>query len=148
MGANLFVSEGIASVVNPDPNQYEEKDVEVDTNYFHEESLLNRREALPEELIKLNFDGEKITTFDELREELFLSSVKETNTITSRAQEMGLFSEERDVAVPYTNEQMESTDTSWNVMILVLGALLVIAVGAMVFLLVKFGSGPSKKQLV
>lgn len=134
-----------ASVVQP--NQYEEKKVDLNTDYFHEDSLLDRREGLSEQVQSLTFDGSKITSFDELREELFLSPVKETNTITSRAQELGLFTGENNVSVPYSHAGQEA-NSDWNVMIMVFAIIVAAAAGFMLFILVKYSASGSKKDPV
>ncbi|TDL31374.1 type VII secretion protein EssA [Jeotgalibacillus sp. S-D1] len=131
-----------ASVVQP--NLYEEKKVDLNTDYFHEDSLLDRREGLSDQIQSLTFDGSKITSFDQLREELFLSPVKETNTITSRAQELGLFTDENKTSVPYSYSGQE-TKSEWNVMIVVFAIIVAAAAGAMLFLLVKYSANGAKK---
>lgn len=73
-----------------DPNVYEKQDVHINQN--KEDGLIERKE-LPEEQKELRFDKNKETEREQLIDELFESTIVETNTITSKADKMELFSE-------------------------------------------------------
>ncbi|MDG5471924.1 type VII secretion protein EssA [Jeotgalibacillus sp. ET6] len=134
-----------ASASMVQPNQYEEKEINVDTNYFHEQSMRQQRESLSEEVLELTFDGEKTTNFDELRAGLFLSPAKETNTIASRAREMELFSEQAGSSPRYVENAPEE-GSGINFMIIILGGIIMGAILLMVVLLFRFTSSGAKSS--
>lgn len=47
-----------------EPNQYNEKDIGLQTEYFHEESLLEKKRSLPEEQKALTFEPEKYNFYE------------------------------------------------------------------------------------
>ncbi|KIL49082.1 type VII secretion protein EssA [Jeotgalibacillus campisalis] len=130
-----------ASIVQP--NEYEEKEINVDTNYLQDPSNRMQKESLSEEVLKLTFDGKKTTNFDELKAGLFLSPAKETNTIASRAQEMELFSEETSPGLPYT---VDSQEPGINYMIMIIGGIILGSILLMIFLLFRFTSNGGKSS--
>ena len=42
-----------------EPNEYQEKDIDIQTEYFHEEELLEQKQKLPEEQKDLTFERGK-----------------------------------------------------------------------------------------
>lgn len=77
-----------------EPNEYQEKDIDIQTEYFHEEGLLEQKQRLPEEQKDLSFERGKYDAVDSVTDSLFLSPVTENNnTIASKAEQLGLFKE-------------------------------------------------------
>ncbi|MGE7604655.1 type VII secretion protein EssA [Peribacillus sp. NPDC097675] len=78
-----------------EPNVYQEKDINIQTEYFHDEELLKQKQKIPEEVKGLTFERGKYDVIDSIEDSLFLSPVTEDNNIiASKAEEMGLFSSE------------------------------------------------------
>jgi type VII secretion protein EssA len=75
-----------------DPNIYEEKERKENTNYLHEKSLYEKRNAIPEEQKNLTFKKPLRDEQDELKKQLFTAYTKEKNTIKSKSEQMELFS--------------------------------------------------------
>ena len=114
-----------------EPNVYQEKDINIQTEYFHDEELLKQKEKIPEELKGLTFERGKYEIIDSIEDSLFLSPITEDNNIiASKAEEMGLFSSE----VPIRKRDREEEDSFLN---FDLSLLLAIVLGvAVVFLFV------------
>ena len=43
-----------------EPNEYQEKNIDIQTDYFHDEELLNQKEKIPEEQKRLTFEEENM----------------------------------------------------------------------------------------
>jgi len=73
-----------------EPNVYEKREIEIKKK--RRDQLVEKKQ-LPAEQISLTFTTDKLTESEKLTEVLFQSKVIETNTITSKADKMNLFSE-------------------------------------------------------
>ncbi|MFJ7640466.1 type VII secretion protein EssA [Peribacillus sp. NPDC097264] len=94
-----------------EPNVYQEKDINIQTEYFHDEVLLKQKEKIPEEVKGLTFERGKYDVIDSIEESLFLSPMTEDNNIiASKAEEMGLFSSE----VPIRKRDREEENSFLN----------------------------------
>ncbi|MGN1387308.1 MAG: type VII secretion protein EssA [Bacillus sp. (in: firmicutes)] len=88
-----------------EPNQYKEKEVKIDTDYFHDESLLERKESLPDELKDLTFSNEKQSASELAAGIVFHSTVNQQTVIATKAEQLQLFS--ADSAYEQSNDQSE-----------------------------------------
>ena len=94
-----------------EPNVYQEKDINIQTEYFHDEELLKQKEKIPEEVKGLTFERGKYDVIDSIEDSLFLSPMTEDNNIiASKAEEMGLFSSE----IPIRKRDREEEDSFLN----------------------------------
>ncbi|MFJ7471680.1 type VII secretion protein EssA [Peribacillus frigoritolerans] len=117
-----------------EPNEYQEKDIDIQTEYFHEEGLLEQKRKLPEEQKDLTFERGKYDAFDSVKDSLFLSPVMENqnNTIASKSEQLGLFSE---VRIPTRNEEETEPSLNFDLTIL-LGIVLALLVVCLFFILI------------
>ncbi|WP_375090950.1 type VII secretion protein EssA [Peribacillus sp. RS7] len=117
-----------------EPNEYQEKDIDIQTEYFHEEGLLEQKQELPEELKDLTFERGKYDVIDSVKDSLFLSPVTENqnNTIASKAEQLGLFSE---VSIRTRSEEETEPTLNFDLTIL-LGIVLALLVGCLFFILI------------
>ncbi|WP_199880550.1 type VII secretion protein EssA [Bacillus massiliglaciei] len=130
-----------------EPNSYEEKDVDIRTDYFHEESLFQQKKQLSEEQRKLTFDEETIPLREQIKPFLFQTiGAGENHTVIAKAEQVGLFSSDE----PYqTQAAVEETDQknfqfSFDLPIL-LGVIAAIAAFLLFFLLIpKMGESAKK----
>ncbi|MYL60342.1 type VII secretion protein EssA [Virgibacillus halodenitrificans] len=112
-----------------EPNIYEKKEINIKPNSREQ---IEQREELPEEQKQLSFEKKDKTESNLIKEKLFASSVKETNTITSKSNQLGLFSQkEKQMKLDGDEENVES---STNVMMLLIIAVVLI-IGIMFFVL-------------
>jgi type VII secretion protein EssA len=95
-----------------EPNQYQRQDIELRTDYIHEESLLDEKGDLPEVQTSLTFQRPTSSFFEQTKAKLFLSGEKETNTITAKAEKLGLFSSVEEQSVPSRQPMDEAERTS------------------------------------
>ncbi|MBA2875700.1 type VII secretion protein EssA [Thermaerobacillus caldiproteolyticus] len=114
-----------------EPNQYQRQDIELRTDYLHEESLLDEKGDLPETQTSLTFQGPASSFFEQTKAQLFLSEEKETNTIAAKAEKLGLFSfvEEQSIPSRQPMDEAERTSSSflpWLFGFFILGFLIVI----------------------
>lgn len=109
------------------PNLYEENEVEINQDTINSGE---QKEPLPEEQRNLTFEKPGETRGDEIKDELFLSSDDETNTITAKAEQLNLFSEEEKEVQrePTVQNQTGTEDNSSLMLFMVAGLVLVIAV--------------------
>src|SRR5699024_9564178 len=71
-----------------EPNVYKKRDINIRNNL---QDNLNERKELPEKQKELTFEPPRKTEKEQISEELFQSSVIETNTTTSKATQLELF---------------------------------------------------------
>ncbi|MED3998160.1 type VII secretion protein EssA [Peribacillus frigoritolerans] len=117
-----------------EPNEYQENDIDVQTEYFHEEGLLEQKRKLPEEQKDLTFERGKYDAIDSVKDSLFQSPVMENqnNTIASKSEQLGLFSE---VRIPTRNEEETEPSLNFDLTIL-LGIVLALLVVCLFFILI------------
>lgn len=72
------------------PNVYEKRDVQVNSRFQDEQK---HKEELPEAQKQLTFEIPKQTKKDLLKEQLFQTSVIQSNSISAKTSQMGLFEE-------------------------------------------------------
>ncbi|MET3321237.1 UNVERIFIED_ORG: type VII secretion protein EssA [Peribacillus simplex] len=116
-----------------EPNEYHEKNIDIQTEYFHEEELLKQKQRLPDEQKDLTFERGKYDALDSTKDSLFLSPVTgNNNTIASKAEQLGLFSE-----VNIRTRSNEGTESSVSIdLTLLLGIVLALAVICLFFILI------------
>ncbi|MCK1994974.1 type VII secretion protein EssA [Peribacillus muralis] len=129
-----------------EPNEYQEKDIDIQTEYFHEEDLLEQKRRLPEEQKDLTFERGKYDVLDSVKDTLFLSPVAgNDNTIASKAEQLGLFSE-----VSIRTRSEEETEPLFNFdLTILLGVIVALSVGCLFFILIpKMGklNGDAKRK--
>ncbi|MGE7763296.1 type VII secretion protein EssA [Peribacillus sp. NPDC097895] len=134
----LFFSHTSHSVAEEEPmvepNEYQEKNIDIQTEYFHEEGLLEQKQRLPEEQKDLTFERGKYDVMDSVKDTLFLSPITEenNNTIASKADQLGLFSE-----VGIRTRSGEETEPSLNFdLTILLGIVLALSVVCLFFILI------------
>ncbi|MBP3039682.1 type VII secretion protein EssA [Bacillaceae bacterium Marseille-Q3522] len=74
------------------PNTYEKQEFNENTDFLHEESLYENKEAIPEEQLVLTFEQQEASSLDHVKARLFADMEKKNNTIVIKAQQMQLFS--------------------------------------------------------
>ena len=120
-----------------EPNVYEKQDVQVKPN--DRNSLIEKRE-LPEEQKELTFDKNKATESEQLVDQLFESTIIETNTITSKADKMELFS---DVGEELKQDKGEANDSENANLLKVLMILIVVgAIGLILVIIPRLQQNP------
>ncbi|KGX91177.1 hypothetical protein N781_05305 [Pontibacillus halophilus JSM 076056 = DSM 19796] len=140
-----------ASIQSEDltPNEYEQNKSKERKNKPIGDDTNQPTYSIPEEQKALNFGGEKTFNEKEVERELFQSySSEETNTITSKADNLQLFSSEVDVRRSVTLVETEETETSAFSMSLLIGSLAVVCIVGLIFVLVAWArmSNPSSNQ--
>lgn len=106
-----------------EPNIYEKRDIYIKKS---NRGNLLEREELPEEQLGLTFDRDERTESEQLLDELFESSVVETNTITSKAAQMELFSVSDEPLKRDKETEVEQESTSFLTMFMIIAVIVVI----------------------
>ncbi|PLT31473.1 type VII secretion protein EssA [Peribacillus deserti] len=119
-----------------EPNTYKEKEIDLQTEYFHEDSLLKEKEQLSEEQKMLTFKRQEQEFFEQIKEGLFINAESKTTTVSANASELNLFSRESfsspsDVIASDRGEERES-----SFLPLVLGLILTLCILYMFLILV------------
>ena len=92
---SIFLVTGVKSgYADVEPNQYKEKEVRINTDYFHDEALLERKESLPDEVKELTFLNDELSVSELAKEMIFQSTVHEQTVIETKAKQFALFSAE------------------------------------------------------
>lgn len=114
-----------------DPNIYEEKERKENTNYLHEKSLYEKRNAIPEEQKNLTFKKPSRDEQDGIKNQLFTAYTKEKNTIKSKSEQMELFSEnpEQSLSMAETEDNASGQNSG-----LTMTYILVIAIGVILMI--------------
>ncbi|MED1602065.1 type VII secretion protein EssA [Alkalihalophilus marmarensis] len=120
----LVLAEGDPVV---EPQEYKERQINVDLNYYREDERV-RREALSEEQRVLTFTQREMKYFDEVYEELFQTGTIEVNTITAKAERLDLFNGETEPARQSRAEQESETGILQISTILIVIVILTIAI--------------------
>lgn len=68
------------------PNEYEKKDIEIRTDYLHDDAYSEEKTALPKEQKDITFDQPAENPDDKLISNLFTSSDTEPNTIKAQSK--------------------------------------------------------------
>lgn len=121
---SLVLAEGDPVV---EPQEYKERQINVDLNYYREDERV-RREALSEEQRVLTFTQREMKYFDEVYEELFQTRTIEVNTITAKAERLDLFNGETEPARQSRTEQESETGIVQISTILIAVVILMIAI--------------------
>ncbi|MEC2071039.1 type VII secretion protein EssA [Alkalihalophilus marmarensis] len=121
---SLVMAEGDPVV---EPQEYKERQINVDLNYYREDERV-RREALSEEQRVLTFTQREMKYFDEVYEELFQTGTIEVNTITAKAERLDLFNGETEPARQSRTEQESETGIVQISTILIAVVILMIAI--------------------
>ncbi|MBA2871426.1 type VII secretion protein EssA [Anoxybacillus calidus] len=95
-----------------EPNQYKQQEIDLRTDYIHEESLLDEKRDLPEVQTSLTFQRSTSSFVGQTKAQLFLSREKGTNTIAAKAEKLGLFSSIEEQSVPSRQPLDETERTS------------------------------------
>ncbi|MGM9925161.1 MAG: type VII secretion protein EssA [Bacillus sp. (in: firmicutes)] len=80
-----------SAYANVEPNQYKEKEVKINTDYFHDESLLERKESLPDEWKDLSFSNEQSSTSELAADIVFHSAINQQTVIETKVEQLQLF---------------------------------------------------------
>ncbi|MDV2686599.1 type VII secretion protein EssA [Alkalihalophilus lindianensis] len=110
------------------PQQYQERNIKVDLNYYREDEQ-RRRQAIPEEQRVLTFNQRELSYFTDVYDQLFLQSTLDTNTIATKAEQLQLFSGGEDSIPVNRSAQAEPTTGFIQVStLLIISVILVIAI--------------------
>lgn len=117
-----------------EPNQYEERDIELQTEYFHEDSLLKKKQSLPEEQKALTFEPVQDTELESVERNLFQTSPSENNTIQAKVEQLQLFTSKDEDRI--SSNDSDTVDSSSFNLTLLLGIIVALAVIGLFFFLV------------
>ncbi|MGM0752844.1 MAG: type VII secretion protein EssA [Bacillota bacterium] len=110
------------------PNDYQENKFKKNSDLIHDQSSTDQKIEIPEEQKSLTFEGELSNGLSDLKEKIFQSEEKDTNTIKAKAENLKLFSQSGSEKL--RNLEEESTSSSS------LSLLIAVFVGICVLLLI------------
>ncbi|MBU5465953.1 type VII secretion protein EssA [Virgibacillus sp. MSJ-26] len=113
-----------------EPNVYEKREINIQKNF--RDNLIERRK-LPEEQKELTFEKPIETESEQIMDELFQSNVIETNTITSKAAQMDLFSMSDQESKRDMEEELVPEGSNLLMILMIAG---VISIIAMLFVII------------
>ncbi|MGN1402253.1 MAG: type VII secretion protein EssA [Bacillus sp. (in: firmicutes)] len=110
----LLFSGNMAVTAALEPNQYEKKDIKLNTKNLQDNQSVNEnKKPLPELQKNLTFDGKTRVRHDGLKDQLFTADEEQNNTIIAKTTKLGMFtSTERN----YTSwdDGYQSSSSIWN----------------------------------
>lgn len=107
-----------------DPNIYEKKEININSNF---RDNLKQKEQLPEEQKGLTFEKPEKTDSNLIKDRLFQSFVIETNTITSKSDQLGLFSQAEGQVKRDKEEEQTSSRSNVFLILMVFAAIVIVA---------------------
>jgi len=125
-----------------EPNIYEKRDINIIND---SRDNLTKREQLPEEQLNLSFELPEKLESNLLEEQLFQISMIETNTITSKADQLGLFSTDNANIIRSSDAEIQSQNDKNIMMVLIITVILVIAV-MFIIVIPKLQPAPSRPK--
>ncbi|MGD7007054.1 type VII secretion protein EssA [Metabacillus sp. 84] len=97
-----------------EPNIYQKETIKPKTDYFKDESLYNKRQAIPEAQKDLVFTMPDPDPFKEIRNELFTAYSIENDTTGAKAKQLELFLNSdqlfQTAATPATEEELQEAE--------------------------------------
>lgn len=128
------------------PNEYQQKDVEINTDYLHEESYYEEKTALPEEQKDLTFELPSKDPDAELKKELFTSSdIEDSNTIKVQTKQLGLTFDEKP-AVKSAQSQTDETAKPSFLLPMIYTILILLGIAGIIFLIPRVTLQDNKKR--
>ena len=127
------------------PNEYEKKDIEIRTDYLHDDAYSEEKTALPKEQKDITFDQPAENPDDKLISNLFTSSDTEPNTIKAQSKKLG--STFAEPAVRRTSADMEKKEKKTSFLLPVIYAVLILlGIAAMIYLIPKVTAQEKAKR--
>ncbi len=127
----------------PEPNIYEKREINI-INNGRDSSI--QRDQLPQEQLGLTFEERELTESDLLEGELFQVSVIETNTITTKSDQLGLFSTE-DIEMRRQIEDIGSEQSDYDIVLVLIVAVVFIILLMFVIIIPKLKPAPPPKKV-
>ncbi|MBM7649220.1 type VII secretion protein EssA [Bacillus ectoiniformans] len=106
------------------PNVYEDNEIDIDTNHFHEEERLKQKSTLTEEQKALTFERKPNDKFKAVENDLF-SEQQDANLIASKTERLKLFSKQQAAKSDLSSqpeEEESETHSFWLIGLLLLAA--------------------------
>ncbi|MBM7694490.1 type VII secretion protein EssA [Peribacillus deserti] len=122
--------------VQVEPNTYKEKDIELQTEYFHEDALLKEKEQLSEEQKMLTFKRHEQELYNQIKGKLFLETENKTTTVSAKAKKLNLFSGQSMSRPDEAQASERDEEGVSSYLPLVLGFILALCILYMFFILV------------
>lgn len=113
---------------NVDPHQYKEKEIKIETKYFYDESLIKRKDSLPDELKDLTFSGEGKLESEKAKEVVFQSALNQKTVIEEKAEQLQLFTGESDYKQLNDYVEKERSIGILQIVLIVTAALCVVSI--------------------
>ena len=113
---------------NVDPHQYKEKEIKIETKYFYDESLIKRKDSLPDELKDLTFSGEGKLESEKAKEVVFQSALNQKTVIEEKAEQLQLFTGESDYKQLNDYLEKERSIGILQIVLIVTAALCVVSI--------------------
>src|SRR5690625_30662 len=121
----------VVSYANPneekevlEPNIYEKREINIRSK--NRDNLIERKE-LPEEQMNLTFQNDTLTESEIILDELFQSAKVETNTITSKAAQMELFSLAEEEVSESKEDELIIEGPNILMIIMIIGVIVIVA---------------------
>ncbi|WP_406686002.1 type VII secretion protein EssA [Rossellomorea vietnamensis] len=124
-GSPIFAGTNINELI---PNDYQENKFKKNSDLIHDQSSTNQKIKIPDEQKSLTFEGRPSNGLNELKDKIFYSEEKDTNTIKAKAVNLKLFSQSESARLGGLEEDSQSSSS--------LSLLIAIFVGICVLLLI------------
>lgn len=127
------------------PNQYEKKDIEIDTNYLHEDTYYEEKTELPEEQKDITFDKPEDKDAELIKDLFTSTNPEESNTIAAQSKQLGITFAEKPMTKTSSTETEEGQETSSLLLPIIYVVLILLGIAGIVFLIPKVTAQENKK---
>ncbi|MDO3660627.1 type VII secretion protein EssA [Bacillus sp. C28GYM-DRY-1] len=127
------------------PNQYEKKDIEIDTNYLHEDAYYEEKVELPEEQKNFTFDQPEDKDAELIKNLFTSTNPEESNTIAAQSKQLGITFAEKPMKKTSSPETEEGHGTSSLLLPIIYVVLILLGIAGIVFLIPKVTAQENKK---
>ncbi|AHA79111.1 Uncharacterized protein yueC [Bacillus subtilis PY79] len=127
------------------PNQYEKKDIEIDTNYLHEDTYYEEKTELPEEQKDITFDKPKDKDAELIKDLFTSTNAEDSNTIAAQSKQLGITFAEKPMTKTSSTETEDEQETSSLLLPMIYVVLILLGIAGIVFLIPKVTAQENKK---
>lgn len=111
---NIGFANANTNLDNLNPNEYKEQPFKDNTEYFHNDTLIERRKNISEMQKQLKFLPNEMDVNEEIKKQLFKEGFEEHKTLTYESTKLLLFTtDEKDLKLAYQED--ESTINTTNI---------------------------------
>ncbi|MGG4165931.1 type VII secretion protein EssA [Rossellomorea vietnamensis] len=128
-GPPIFAGTSINELI---PNDYQKNKFKKNSDLIHDQSSTNQKIRIPDEQKNLTFEGRPSNGLNELKDKIFYSEQKDTNTIKAKAVNLKLFSQSESARLGGLEEESQSSSSVSLLIAIFVGICVVLLIAVIV----------------